>query len=273
MKVFILAAGCGTRLYPLTLDKPKCMVELQGRSIIEWQIETLLAGGIKRCDICIIAGYQADFLRERLPYKGIKIFVNNRFPTTNMVYSLMCGKEILQKESDIIVSYGDIVYNIEILCKLLKSKNEISIVVDKEWFSYWSMRFEDPLLDAETLRMDSCQNIKEIGRKPESLEQIEAQYIGLMRFRGEGIQNLVNLCEIAKKHSSQQKKLWKMQCPYEEMYMTDLLQGLIDTGHILRAIEIKRNWFEVDCQKDLEIAEKFWDSRAFFNLNRGHEEI
>ena len=57
MKVVILAAGQGTRLRPLTDSCPKCMVEVNGRSIIERQLDTMRSCGIKECDITVVAGY------------------------------------------------------------------------------------------------------------------------------------------------------------------------------------------------------------------------
>ena len=60
LNVIILAAGKGERLRPLTNDKPKCMVELFGKSILEWQIETFQKFGIK--DITIVTGYKSELI-------------------------------------------------------------------------------------------------------------------------------------------------------------------------------------------------------------------
>ena len=87
MKVIILAAGQGTRLRPLTDNCPKCMVEVNGKSIIERQLETMYACGIKEDDITVIAGYRNEVLQDRFRNTGIRFVVNNDFETTNMVYS------------------------------------------------------------------------------------------------------------------------------------------------------------------------------------------
>ena len=62
MKVIILAAGQGTRLRPFTDEKPKCMVEVAGISIIDRQLNTMKKCGIKEKDITIITGYQGCIL-------------------------------------------------------------------------------------------------------------------------------------------------------------------------------------------------------------------
>ncbi len=76
MKVIILAAGQGTRLRPLTDDRPKCMVEVNGKSIIERQLNTMRACGINEEDITIIAGYRNDVLKEHFKETGIHFIVN-----------------------------------------------------------------------------------------------------------------------------------------------------------------------------------------------------
>lgn len=88
MKVIILAAGQGTRLRPLTDHCPKCMVEVNGKSIIERQLDTMHACGIEDKDITIIAGYRNDVLKEKFKDTEIQFIVNESYETTNMV----CGQ-------------------------------------------------------------------------------------------------------------------------------------------------------------------------------------
>ena len=85
MKVIILAAGQGTRLRPLTDDRPKCMVEVNGRSIIERQLDTMHACGISDEDITIICGYCSETLRNRFNDTNINLIVNEKYDSTNMV--------------------------------------------------------------------------------------------------------------------------------------------------------------------------------------------
>ena len=65
------------------------------------------------------------------------------------------------------------------------------------------------------------------------------------------------MCEEAKQRSDRGERLWRTERTYEKMYMTDLLQGLIDEGNRLRAVHIDRGWFEVDNPEDLKVAEKY----------------
>lgn len=255
MKVVILAAGQGTRLRPLTDGMPKCMVEVNGKSILERQLDTMHACGIEDSDITVVAGYCSDALEEKLGCTGIRIIVNGAYETTNMVCSLMCAGDLMSKEDDILVSYGDIIYDASVLGKILESDGEISVVVDDGWHEYWSERCDNPLDDAETLMFDDNDYLTEIGQKTDDLNRVQSQYIGLMRFRGDGLKSMLGLCAEAERRSIEGRRLWRTDRPYPKMYMTDLLQGMIDEGIKLKAVHIQRGWFEIDGMGDLRIAE------------------
>ncbi len=253
MKVIILAAGQGTRLRPLTDSCPKCMVEVNGKSLIERQLDTMRSCGIKEKDITVVAGYCSDALKGQLKDTEIRIIVNKEFETTNMVCSLMCARKIMESEDDILVSYGDIIYDAHVLQKILDADSEISVVVDDGWYSYWSERCENPLDDAETLMYDQEDYLTEIGQKTSDLNKVQSQYIGLMRFQGQGLGDMLSTCDKAKERTVCGEKLWRTERNYNKMYMTDLLQGMIDEGCKLKAVHIQRGWYEIDDCEDLHL--------------------
>lgn len=255
MKIIILAAGWGSRLRPLTDDRPKCMVEVNGKSIIEQQLDTMHSCGIKDEDITIVAGYRNDVLKNRFRDTDIHFIVNEAFDTTNMVCSLMCARSLIEQEEDVIISYGDIIYGESVFAKILEAKDDMSVIVDDGWQEYWSRRCENPLDDAETLMFDEEHYLTEIGQKTTELSKVQSQYIGLMRFRGEGLQALLDLSAEAERRSERGEGLWRTDRTYAKMYMTDLLQGLIDEGYKLRAVHIQRGWYEIDDCEDLKVVE------------------
>lgn len=255
MKVIILAAGQGTRLRPLTDDRPKCMVEVKGRSIIERQLDVMCACGIREEDITIICGYCSDVLKNRFKDKCIHFIVNAQYDSTNMVCSLMCARRLMETEEDVIISYGDIIYEKDVFKKILEAKDDMSVIVDDGWYEYWSERCENPLDDAETLMFDQCDYLIEIGQKTTELEKVQSQYIGLMRFKGKGLQAMLSVSAEAERRSDNGEGLWRTNRNYAKMYMTDLLQGMIDEGHKLRAVHIQRGWFEIDDCDDLKVVE------------------
>jgi choline kinase len=255
MKTIILAAGQGTRLRPLTDDRPKCMVEVNGKSIIKRQLEVMMECGIKPEDITIVGGYRVDALEEELKNSGITIIFNKEFETTNMVCSLMCARGVMEADEDVLISYGDIIYGTDVLNTILSCMADAGVIVDDGWESYWRKRNDNPLDDAETLMFDAEDNLTEIGQKTTDISRVMSQYIGLMRFKGAGLNAMMSTADEAKKRSEEGKALWRTDRKYNKMYMTDLLQGMIDEGYKLKAMHIKRGWYEVDDVDDLKLAE------------------
>ena len=232
LKVIILAAGEGTRLRQYTLDRPKCMVEIDGVSLIDRQLEVIKSEGID--DIVIIGGYKSEMLKR----SEIKLKVNARYFETNMVWTLFSAEEEL--EGDVIVSYGDIVYSKNILKALIKSEADIAVTIDKKWEGYWRERNENPLDDAETLKLRKDGSISEIGQKPSSLEEIEGQYMGLMKFSSEGVRQLKSAFHSALESGELLGK------EVENSYMTDLIQFIVSIGGKVASVQIDEDWVEVD---------------------------
>ena len=167
-QALILAAGQGTRLRPLTEDRPKCLVPLLGKTLLERQISVLKQAGIT--DIHIVAGYRADQIEAVAESSSI----NERYASTNMVATLFSAQDYFPRHGDLLICYGDIVYQYENLQALLSGSDEIDLMIDSHWRQYWELRLEDPLEDAETLMLDDSGFVTELGKKPRSFESIQA---------------------------------------------------------------------------------------------------
>ena len=239
MKAIILAAGEGSRLHPYTLDRPKCLVEVDGESLLDRQIKVLKSKGINQ--IILIGGY----LSEMLERDDAELRINPIYDETNMVYTLFCAESDLNDGA--IVSYGDIVYSKTILSALLKSDADIAVTIDLDWETYWRARNENPLDDAETLKLSSDGQIIEIGQKPKSLEEIEGQYMGLMKFSAKGIAMMRKVYHDAERTGNLCGK------PVKKAYMTDLLQALINFNFRIDAVPINGGWIEIDTVTDLNL--------------------
>lgn len=264
MKAIILAAGEGKRVKQLTKENPKCMIKLFGKTLLEHQIEIFRKN--KVTDIVIVTGYKS----ESINVSDVKIYRNDRYDSTNMVETLFCAKKEL--DSDVIVSYGDILFEDKTLKKLLESKNDISVVIDKKWEDYWKIRFENPLEDAETLILDSHGNIQEIGQKPNSVNEIQGQYIGLMMFKGNGLEAMKKFYESSRIESEKNNiNPLNNKLEFQQSFMTDFLQGMIKHGHVIRAIFIENGWLELDTFKDFQIYSEMFEKdtlKKFFKIEK-----
>jgi L-glutamine-phosphate cytidylyltransferase len=231
MRAIILAAGRGSRMGSLTDDQPKCRTELHGKSLIDWQILSLQQAGIT--ELAIVRGYLADSFDFEVKY-----FENERWAETNMVMSLVMADEWLQEDT-CIISYSDIVFSSQSVNTLCDAEGDIVITYDPNWYDLWSMRFEDPLSDAETFQMDGDKVI-EIGNKANSIDEIKGQFMGLLKFSPQGWKQVLEFLDV---HTQDQR---------DKLDMTKLLQGLIKDNKILNATPIKDPWYEVDSEADLE---------------------
>lgn len=230
-KVIILCAGKGTRMMPYTKNKPKCMVKYKDVPILDYIIKSLKLNNLN--DILLVKGY----LNNKIPEKTYTNIVNREFNDTNMVHTLFCAKDYMTGNNDLIISYSDIIYSPKIINRLLESKEKVSVIIDKDWYNQWEKRMENPLSDAETLKIDEDGFIKEIGKKPKSYDEIEGQYIGLIKIRYDVVNEIKNLYE--------ENNLDK------NMYMTDFLTLISEKVCPIKSIPINGDWCEFDNKTDL----------------------
>lgn len=175
MRAIILAAGRGSRLRHLGEGRPKCLVELEGKPLIERQIAALRHGGLE--GIGVVRGYRA----EMIDVPNISYFLNERWAETNMVMSLVTASSWL-RSGPVIVSYGDIFYRSELVLGLASAPGQLVITYDRAWRRLWSRRFEDPLADAESFQIDAKGDLLEIGSRATRIEDVQGQYMGLLKF-------------------------------------------------------------------------------------------
>lgn len=217
----------------LTDEQPKCLTLLSGKSLLSWQIKALREAHVK--EIGIVRGYKS----YKIKIDDIYYFENRRWDETNMVRSLMCADTWLKKDT-CIVSYSDIIYPSDTIVRLTEGKGNIIVSYNTEWLEIWKSRFDDPLTDAETFRISDTGKLLEIGNKPECVEDIQGQYMGLVKFTPPGWSDANRIL------SSLPDKI----C--DQMDMTALLRELINAGISVDTIPIKGKWFEFDSENDLK---------------------
>ena len=217
-----------------TLNQPKCLIEIKGKTLLMRQLEAIKKVGIK--EVAIVTGYQSGRLKE---YGNLQ-FHNSRWARTNMVFSLNCAESWL-KAGPCIVSYSDIFYDPSAVGSLLACDAGLAITYDKNWYKLWSRRFSDPLTDAETFSIDSKNKVIDIGRKPKSFQEVNGQFMGLLRFTPEAWADF-NRCWYKLKKKDQ-----------ENIDMTTMLQKVIEAKRTsVIAISYQGEWGELDSISDLK---------------------
>ena len=244
-KAIIIAAGMSSRLLDLTDEKPKCMLEIGNKTLLQRQIEIFHQCGIDK--IVVIRGYK----KEKINYTGVKYVYNKNYRRNNILESLMSAES--EMDGEFICSYSDILYQKKVVEKLLKSKRDISLIVDTDWAKQYKDRLLHPVEEAENAVVENGKVVK-IGKSMD-IKKVHGEFIGLAKFSKKGAETL-------KKEYGKLRKRIGINAPFhkalslERAYLTDMIQELIDKGNTVSNVDIEGCWMELDTIEDFRKAEK-----------------
>lgn len=239
MRAIILAAGRGSRMRELTDSKPKCLVELCGVPLLRYQVGALRAAGVE--DIGIVVGYAREALLPYVRELGLEAFENARWADSNMIHSLECAREWLLSCSSCVVSYSDIFYESSLVRDLAQVEADMAIGYDVNWRTLWEARFSNPLEDAESFVVEHGY-LREIGRRVESLDSIQGQYMGLLRFSAAGLRRLFEYA----------------QAFDVKIDTTSLLAYALRQGEQIACVPYSGIWGECDNKNDVSLYERLY---------------
>lgn len=233
----ILAAGQGKRLGK---QIPKGLLKRNGKFLIENIIDLLISENIH--DIYIITGYK-KYLIENIQKKyNFKLnFIHSyNWKNSNMLESLICANQILKK-NNCIISYSDIFYEIEAIKILKKSKSHICVLSNNNWKKYWKKRFKNPLDDLESFSYNKLQYLTEIGSKVKNINDIQGQFMGLLRIQTEGWKEIKKILQTFDKSK------------ISNLDITNLLSILIREKKKIKIKKYSKPWFEFDFSSDIRL--------------------
>lgn len=243
-KVIIVAAGLGSRLEGLTKDTPKCMLELNGKSILQHQIDSYQANGIS--DISVVRGYKKD----KINLADLTYYENPDYESNNILNSLFYAEpEIV---GNIIVSYSDILFSPAIVSRLLECDADISIVVDVDWRGRYVSRDDHPIEEAENVIFDANHLVVDIGKIMTNSNDVHGEFIGMMKFTPRG-------AEIFKRHFHRAKKIfwgkpYQRAATFQQAYITDILKDMSELGVHIQTVIVEQGWQEIDTIEDFNNA-------------------
>ena len=132
MKAIILNSGIGKRMRPFTNENPKCLAKLNGKTILGHEIENLLHYGSK--EIIITTGpfeeKIKEFMKDNFSELNITYVKNPRCESTNYIYSMWLTKDLI--DDDILLMHGDMVFEKELLGKLLNQNKNNSVLINNK---------------------------------------------------------------------------------------------------------------------------------------------
>jgi phosphoenolpyruvate phosphomutase len=245
-KTLIVAAGMGRRLKTHTENLPKCMLDFNGKTLLECQLAAYRDCGID--NISVIRGYK----KNKINYKNINYYYNKDYENNNILNSIFYGEKIIN--GNIIIAYSDILFESDIVQRLLDSNHDISIVVDIDWQGYYVDRKDHPIEEAENVIFNSNNEVIKIGKIATEKKEVHGEFIGMMKLTNHG-------AEIFKQNFHRVKKLYwnkpfQRAKTFQKAYLTDMIQELVDIGIKVHCVIIERGWKEIDTVEDYQKALK-----------------
>jgi len=241
-RAVILSAGQGRRLLPFTADRPKCLLELAGRTVIERQIDNLRAAGIRQ--ITVVVGYAAHQVEQVLRQRygdEVDILFNPFFEVADNLASCWMARATMH--DSFILLNGDTLFDLPVLQRLLASPaRPITLAIDRK-----------AEYDADDMKVYlEGDRLVRVG-KTLAMDNVAGESIGMMYFRPEGGGLFREALE----------RVMRTPQALQQWYLS-VIDELARTGQVFtRSIE-GLGWGELDFPQDLDAARELvgiWDSQ------------
>lgn len=231
LQALIVAAGKSTRLYPLTKDMPKCLIEIGGKTIIARNIDMLLKNNIG--DIIVVTGFGEDKLSEHIGNRGRCIY-NPFFEVAGILASTWLG--LREIRNDFIFSYSDIIYDADILKGIIEYPAKCVIGVKKQSISR----------DSEKVKIRG----KWVTAISKDMSEFEAdgEFIGIAKFAGSAAKAFRNIVEELARENT-----------FPEYDFINAIERLLLKGHKIAPYLVgNKKWIDIDSLDRLEEAKKLF---------------
>ena len=248
MKAIIIAAGIGSRLGDLTKDLPKPLIDVNGKSILERQIELFKKFGIN--EIFIVTGYKND----KIKFNDVNYVYNSEYQQTEQIGSLMKARNEIS--GDVIISFGDILFEEKILEELLENKDDFVLVSDPNWKKSYESRPDNPPTQSDFIALKNNKIIKFFKNSLEIDNSYSVvEFIGLMKMSAMSsnifLQKYNNL---EKSHTGK----FHFASSFMNAKFIDFFEELRLSGIQMYTLNVNGKWCEIDTIQDLEIAKKLF---------------
>ncbi|MFA8342120.1 MAG: sugar phosphate nucleotidyltransferase [Rhodothermaceae bacterium] len=247
MRLFILAAGTGTRLLPLTKNTPKSLLDLgDGTNLLERQIAN--AGEVSELkEVVVITGYKTEQIEAKIRGldNNLKVttLFNPFFDISNNLLSLWCANHLM--EDDFVITNGDNIYKESVIINFIseyKNQDGIHLTIDKK-----------DIYDDDDMKV-SFNNKGFISRVHKDIEtsEAESESVGLVLVKGKKYRDLFKskLIELSKLPA------------YRNKFWLEVFNSMIEDGVTVDKYEIdKDDWREMDFHPDMTIIKEAMKNR------------
>lgn len=252
--VIIPAAGEDLIFKPLLNGKPKAMMEIAGKTLIERQISALNQGNLN--DVTVVAGYAADQMQA----EGATILNNRNYNNGSMLHSVFAARE--KMSNGFLMLYSDVLLENHIITKLMDCREDIVLVADN---TIQYQRAEDgKVLDFIVSKRNRQPSRRRISVVYENIlakignrinpETATHEFIGLAKFSKSGAEHFIQTYQDCIQNY---KGKFQEADDIAQFTFTDLIQEMIDRGFVVNFLEIHKGWLEIHQEEDIALANKF----------------
>jgi choline kinase len=241
MNIFVLSAGIGSRLYPLTKNTPKSILDLgDGTTLAERLLSAASHASHKIDSVYFITGYRSEQIEAKIKEYPtdltVKTIYNPFYRETNNLVSVWCSQPYI-KEKDFIISNGDNIYSEDLVTKVLSQVDE------EEGFFLLTSTAEAYDDDTMKVTFDKKGNVQFVSKKIE-MDKVQAESIGFFMVRGEKY-----------RHIFQKKVSEIVRDPeYLNRFWLEIINSLINDGVMIQPLEVSGNdWSEMDFHPDMNV--------------------
>jgi choline kinase len=247
VRAIFIAAGMGRRLAPITDDAPKCLTEVNGKTILDRCIEAFQQNGIN--DICAVRGYRGEMLEGR----GLRLFDNPNFRENNILLSLFYAKEAM--DGAFLSTYSDIVFHPDAVKSLIEAPGDIVLTVDTDWLTAYEGRTLHPISEGEVCQVKDGL-VTAVGKGVPAQGAL-GEFIGLAKYSAKGAARIREVFEeLSERYKGREDEPFQRAPMFRKAYLTDLYAELIARGDAITVSTIHGNWTEIDTLQDLERAKR-----------------
>lgn len=240
MKSIIIAAGSGRRIPEFSKTIPKSLIKINNKPLLKRQIDIMRRYKID--NISIVKGFKSN----KINFKKIKYFYNKNYKKNEQLDSFFVAQEWFT--DDLLVTFSDIIYENSIIEKMIKSKYDFTIAIQKNWKKKYKDRYDHSITQADKVFVKD-NKIKDIG-KSLSKNKTNGEFLGIFKIS----KNICNILINEYKFLKKTKKTEKLQ-------IHDFFRYLIKKNINIKPTYVNGKYMEIDTYNDFKIAKEMFNEK------------
>lgn len=248
MKAIILVAGRGSRLKPLTDSMPKCLTQVNNKTILENMLENLEKEGIK--ESILVIGYKGNKIKEKIGDRfermNIKYIENEIYDKTNTSYSLWLALKNIKE--DILMLEGDVFFENELLRRFMRSPSPNSTIVER-----YRKELDGSFVEIKNKKVVDW--VHKSKRREDFILEDKFKTVNIHKFDANFVNNILK--PLLEERTKEANRIEPMEYIMQDIVKNNNEITAFETGNL--------KWFEIDDLNDLKIAEQLFKNNK--NLN------